>query len=201
MALAIRTGPDGQDEFYDDGTGNDASTGAAYTPGSAQESGSNAGEWNAKQYMDAASAFLPEDSSLHQVLGTEPSASDYRKQYDLMGSKAADTPKDDNVFSRIGGKMGKGLSDAYDKDPLAFLKMGVGSLAEAYKAKLAREIADRQAQSAVEVVNARAAADKAAQDRYNSSFDTTTKRSPVAGKPLTRLTGGAVFDTNGRLKG
>ena len=131
---------------------------------------------------------------------TEPSAADYRKQYELAGNKSAEIKEPESVFTRIGGKLKTGLSDAYDKDPLKFLEAGLGGLAGLYKTKAARDAAAATANGRIDEINAKAAADKAAQDRYNASFG-TTKRGPVANKPLTRMDGSAVWTPNGRLKG
>ncbi|OXE35713.1 MAG: hypothetical protein CGW95_12225 [Phenylobacterium zucineum] len=173
------------------------------TPSTSANDG-NAGEWSAQQYMQAAQQFVPQDSSLHETLGGAPTAETLRQQYDLVGqggvSGQRGTQQEDNVFSRISGKLGKGLSDSFDKDPLKFLEAGLGGVAGMWKAQQARDAAQMQANSVVAGVNARAAAEKDAQDRYNASFS-NTRRAPTASRPLVRMDGSQVFDANGRLKG
>lgn len=156
-------------------------------------------DWTTKDWMQNAivSSGL-QDSPLAQTLGYSPAA-DSQKAYEQSAGRL-DVPKEDNVFERISGKLGKGVSDAFDKDPLKFLEMGLGGIAGVYKAKQARDAAAMQSQSAVDVVHAKAAAEKDAQDRYAASFS-LKKRAPVVAKPLTRMNGAQVWDANGRLKG
>ena len=200
MALAIRTNPDtGEDEFYDDGTPSDGATGAAYTPGSSQETAANAGEWNARQWLTGAleTAGL-QDSPLAQAIGYS-AAADSQKASEQMAGRS-DAPKDDNVLTRVFDKMSAGVSKAYDKDPLKFLEMGLGGVAGVWKAQKDKDRADVQARSLIEQQNNADALKRAEQERYSSSFS-TTKRGPVVAKPLTRMNGSEVFDANGRLKG
>ena len=157
-------------------------------------------DWTTSDWMqNAIVASGLQDSPLAQTLGYSPAA-DSQKAYEQAAGRL-DTPKDENIFDRLSSRMGKGLSDAYDKDPLKFLEMGLGAVGGLYKAKQARDAAAMQSQSAVEVVKAKAAAEKEAQDRYNASFSTYGKRGPTVAKPLTRMNGAQVWDANGRLKG
>jgi len=164
------------------------------------------GEWTTRDWM----ANSVQSAGLVDTPLGEMFAGDYVTGGSAAARRLSDTnqdgmPKDlpkeeENVFSRIGSKLKTGVSDAFDKDPLKFLEAGLGGLAGLYKTKAARDAANAQAQSAVEVVKAKAAAEKDAQDRYNASFG-TTKRAPLVKKPLTRMDGSAVYDANGRLKG
>lgn len=115
---------------------------------------------------------------------------------DGMPTRDEPMPEEENVFTRMAGKMGDGISKAYDKNPLDFLKMGLGVVAGMSERQAAREASNRTAQSGVDTVNAKAAADKAAEDRYNASFSIRPPRKVVA-KPLTRMDGSRVFSPTG----
>ena len=156
-------------------------------------------DWTTSDWMqNAIVASGLQDSPLAQTLGYSPAA-DSQKAYEQAAGRL-DIPKEDNVIERVFGKLGKGVSDAYDKDPLKFLEMGLGGLAGVYKAKQAKEAAAATAQGRVDEVKAKAAAEKDAQDRYAASFS-LKKRAPIVAKPLTRMDGSQVYDANGRLKG
>lgn len=93
-----------------------------------------------------------------------------------------------------------GAKKAWDKDPMKVLEFAGGAIGGAYTAEEKRKAAEKLAQSRLNEQNNQASIEKAKIDAYNASFNGTPTRTPVRGKPLTRLDGTPIYN-NGILRG
>lgn len=93
-----------------------------------------------------------------------------------------------------------GVTKAWDKDPLEFLKVGLGAVGGAYTAEEKRKAAERLAQGRLDEQNSMDALKQGEQSRYNASFN-RTKRTPLAKKPLARFNGTQIYGNTGNIKG
>lgn len=148
------------------------------------------------QYVDMfySSGAIEPQSSLGQTLAQVSGNPNYysSSQSNMTEDKSSTT---DNIIDKLTG----GIKKAYDKDPLAFLKMGMETVGGAIKAQRERETVERAARSRIEEQNNAAAIDAAQKKAYTDSFGNRKPRQPQKQAPLTRVGGLPVYDGAGRV--
>lgn len=196
-----RLGINDNGDFYDteEDTLGGGTTGRMF--GSNQGVPDRAGEQEATDYWSMLKDMLPEGAAklVDAVsLGENPRADSVSLSSErTRGNQVLEeAPKEDNVLSRILA----GVTKAYDKDPMSFIKLGLGTVGGMYLADEKRKAAAAQAQSQIDQQNNADALYQAKIKRINDA-----RRNPggklSAGQPTLKRTNGTPVFTNGVIKG
>jgi hypothetical protein len=127
--------------------------------------------------------------------GTDPSVMSYGGSSDSAGS-------DNSFFSNLLSKGGDLVSEAWNKDPLALLKLGAGAIGGMYAEDQKRKAAEAAIQGQMDVQNNADALKQAEISRYNKSFNTTNGyKKPTTKQLLRRLNGTPIYNNTGNIQG
>ena len=133
--------------------------------------------------------------------GNDPSVMSYG------GSDTASSDKSffENLMSKSGDLLSKGgdlVSEAWNKDPLALLKLGAGAIGGMYAEDQKRKAAEAAIQGQMDVQNNADALKQAEISRYNKSFNTTNGyKKPTTKQLLRRLNGTPIYNNTGNIQG
>lgn len=201
MALAMNSNGD----FYDDGQSTQGgSTGITYSGDtntrSATEDG-NAGEaaasddWLSRVFEVARETTNGAADSVLDLFN--PRADSVAVSMEATrAAQEAQPSSSANVIDRLLGGIGK----AYDKDPLEFLKLGLGAVGGAYAADEKRKAADAAARAQLDQQNNAAAIEQAKKKAYTDSLRGVKPGTARTQAPLARIDGTRIYQ-NGVLKG
>ena len=150
------------------------------------------------QYADMffGTGAIDQQSGLGQTLAQ---ATGNPNQYSTSKSNMTVDSGDDNREESVIDRLTGGIKKAYEKDPLAFLKMGLETVGGAIKSQRDRETADRLARSRIDEQNNAAAINVAEKKAYSDSFSYKQPRQPKKQTPLSRVGGGQIYDAQGRV--
>lgn len=149
------------------------------------------------QYADMMYSTGAVDQS--SALGQTVSGAIGNPNYYSKSASNMTTEDPEKQGSSVIDKLKAGIGKAYDKDPLAFLKVGLDTVGGVVKAQRDRETADRVARSRIEEQNNAARIDSEKNAAYNNSFAGMKPRQPKTQNPLRRVGGAPVYDNGGRL--